>query len=232
MEAMWIGRRASGIFVTVVLGSGLACASAGCSGGAPEPGEPIAAGGAPVIVPGAPGETGREARPGERVGGSTSRPSAADVLFAQRMIPHHRQALEMAGLAPSRTSDPGVLRVCERISAGQRPEIGVMSRWLRAIGRDVPDGHDGHSTDGEGTASPGGDGYGMASLAEMNTLRSAREGAFDALLLGLMIRHHEGAVKMAGQELAGGTDQILRKMATDIGSGQRVEIGRMRTLMK
>jgi uncharacterized protein (DUF305 family) len=72
----------------------------------------------------------------------------------------------------------------------------------------------------------------MAGLDEMNRLRSSRDGAFDALLLRLMIRHHEGAVKMAGEELSSGTDQILRKMAQDVASGQRVEIDRMRELKK
>jgi uncharacterized protein (DUF305 family) len=223
MEAMSNRGRTCGVFVTVVLGSALAA----CTAGEPEHGSLLVAGsGAPVIVPGAPGDTGRTARPGERLGRSESRPSAADVLFTQRMIPHHRQALEMADLAPSRTSAPGILAICRRISFGQRPEVDVMSRWLRALGRGVADGHPGH------TASPGQDGYGMASLAEMNRLRSSRGGAFDTLLLRLMIRHHEGAVKMAGEELSSGTDQIMRKLAQDVASGQRVEIGRMRKLLK
>ncbi|MEU8268486.1 DUF305 domain-containing protein [Sphaerisporangium sp. NPDC049002] len=199
----------------------------GCASDDPRHGSPIVAGGgAPVIIPGAPGDAGRRATPGERVGRSESRPSAADVLFTERMIPHHRQALEMAGLAPSRTSNPGVRRICERIAVGQRPEVGVMSRWLLALGRGVPAEHPGHE------ASPGPDVYGMASLGEMNRLRSSRGAAFDALLLRLMIRHHEGAVRMAGEELSGGTDQIMRKLAQDVASGQRVEIDRMRKLMK
>ncbi|MEV6980241.1 DUF305 domain-containing protein [Sphaerisporangium sp. NPDC051017] len=189
----------------------------------------VAGGGAPVIVPGAPGESGRTATPGERVGRPERRASAADVLFAERMIPHHRQALEMAGLAPERSSDARVRSLCARISAGQRPEIDVMARWLRALGRDVPADHPGH---GDGTTPAGQAGYGMASLEEMNRLRSSRGEAFDALLLRLMIRHHEGAVTMAGEELAGGTDQIMRAMAADMASGQRVEIGRMRALLR
>ncbi|WP_248960203.1 DUF305 domain-containing protein [Sphaerisporangium perillae] len=210
-----------------MLASGPACALAGCTSEGPRTGTPLVAGtDAPVIVPGAPGDQGRTARPGERVGLSGPGPSATDVLFTQRMIPHHRQALEMAGLAPSRTSNRGLRRIAERIAVGQRPEIDVMSRWLRSLGRAAGDGHDDHAA----TPDPGG--YGMASLAEMNRLRSSRETAFDALFLRLMIRHHEGAVKMAGEELSGGTDQIMRKMAQDMASGQRVEIGRMRKLMR
>jgi uncharacterized protein (DUF305 family) len=119
---MWIRRRTRVVFVTVVLGSGLTSVLTGCTSAEPEQGSPLVAGpGAPVIVPGAPGDTGRTAKPGEHLGRSESRTSAADVLFAQRMIPHHRQALEMADLAASRTSNRDVRRICERISAGQRP---------------------------------------------------------------------------------------------------------------
>ncbi|MGW4644591.1 DUF305 domain-containing protein [Sphaerisporangium sp. NPDC004334] len=213
-----------------MLASGLASTITACTSRSPRTGEPVVGGtGAPVIVPGAPGDRGRTAEPGERVGTAGRGPSAADVRFAERMVPHHRQALEMADLAPSRAAGPGVRRLAGRISAGQRPEIDVMTRWLRALGRQAADGHDGH--DGHG-ASPGPDAYGMASLEEMNRLRASRGAAFDALFLRLMIRHHEGALKMAGEELAGGADQIMRKMAQDMASGQRVEIGRMRALMR
>ncbi|GII65486.1 lipoprotein [Sphaerisporangium krabiense] len=210
-----------------MLASGLGTILAGCTGDPAGERAPIVVGsGAPVVVPGAPGQDARTATPGERLGREESRASAADVLFAERMIPHHRQALEMAGLAPARASDPRVRALCERIVAAQRPEIDVMSRWLRALGRDVPAEHSGHGADGSGEP----DRYGMAGLEEMNRLRAARGEAFDALLLRLMIRHHEGAVAMAEEERAGGTDRILRAMAKDVVAGQRAEIVRMRAL--
>jgi uncharacterized protein (DUF305 family) len=135
------------------------------------------------------------------------------------MIPHHRQALEMAALAASRTSDKPVLALSSRITEGQTPEIAVMSSWLRSLGRDAPGGHD-HP-----------DAYGMASLEEMNRLRTARGAAFDALFLQLMIRHHQGAVRMAGEELRRGTDQLMRGMAQDVVTGQQTEIARMRRIL-
>ncbi|MDH2427286.1 DUF305 domain-containing protein [Sphaerisporangium sp. TRM90804] len=216
---MSIRRGAGTVLITVLLASAPACTAA-----APErvP-APVAGTDAPVVVPGAPGDGGRTASPGEVVGRPKESASAADVLFAERMIPHHRQAMEMAGLAPSRTTDGAVLRLCERIAAGQRPEVEVLSRWLRAAGREVPAAH-AHPD------APGGETYGMASLEEMNRLRASRGAAFDALLLRLMIRHHEGAVAMAGEELRQGADQMLRKLAGDMASGQRIEIDRMRGL--
>ncbi|MEV5409902.1 DUF305 domain-containing protein [Thermopolyspora sp. NPDC052614] len=195
-----------------------------CSGDPSEGERPRVAGGdAPVIVPGGPGDAGRTATPGERLGTAQARLTAADVLFAEAMVPHHRQALEMAALAPERAADKEVKALAARISAGQGPEIKVMSSWLRALGREAPTGHGGHAA-----ASP--QAYGMATADQLNRLRAARGPEFDDLFLRLMITHHEGAVRMSAEELRSGADRVMLKMAQDIQNGQRIEISRMRAL--
>lgn len=179
----------------------------------------VAGSGAPVVVPGSPGEAGRTATPGERLGDSEAKTGAGDVRFAQAMIPHHQQALEMARLAAGRTTDQRVLGLADRIIAGQTPEITVMTRWLsNALGRAPAHGH-----------SPGA--YGMATETELNGLRTARGDDFDGRFLRLMIRHHQGAVTMAGQELRDGTDRVMRAMAQEVVSGQQIEISRMQALL-
>ncbi|WP_336214145.1 DUF305 domain-containing protein [Nonomuraea sp. LPB2021202275-12-8] len=170
-----------------------------------------------MIVPKGPGETGRTATPGERVGRLPATPAAADVRFAEGMIPHHRQALEMTGLAPNRTTTRSIRTIADQIALTQQPEIKVMSDWLTTVGRPVP-----------GTHAHGEDGYGMATEAQLTALRAARGAAFDRMFLELMIRHHEGAVKMAGEQIAGGRDQRMRLMARDVAAGQSIEITRMR----
>ncbi|MEU7894914.1 DUF305 domain-containing protein [Nonomuraea sp. NPDC049152] len=191
------------------------------TGCASEPDGPSAVGpGAPVIVPGAPGGPGRTAKPGERLPSRDWSAVAADVRFAEGMIPHHRQALEMAGLVESRTAAQGVRVLARQIALTQKPEITVMGDWLGALGRAVPD---------HGSHAPAA--YGMASLQDMNTLRAARGAAFDRLFLHLMIRHHEGAIRMAGEELSGGKDQRMRLMAKDVYSGQGIEVTRMREIL-
>ncbi len=191
---------------------------AACSSGAAPP----AHADAPVIVPGAPGQSGSApARSPAEAG-----PVAADVRFAEAMIPHHRQALEMAGLAAARTGDPLVTAVAERVLDGQRPEIAVMESWLRGLGRTPPPAHD------HGTSDRGMSGYGMADEEELTRLRTARGRAFDTRFLTLMIRHHEGAVGMAAQELRRGRDRAMRTMAQDVVSGQQIEIARMRGIQR
>ncbi|GAA3104046.1 lipoprotein [Streptosporangium carneum] len=195
------------IFAATVLSG---CAMAGTGERVPL----VAGTDAPVIIPGGPGDAGRTATPGERLGESEARVTAADVRFAENMVPHHRQALEMAALVPSRSSSQELRRLAERITAAQRPEITAMTSWLRSVGR-VPRGHDDH------TVPPD----------RMNRLRAARGAAFDDLFLNLMITHHEAAVEMAARQLREGADRVMLATAEDVVSGQGVEIARMRELL-
>ncbi|GAA5088115.1 uncharacterized protein (DUF305 family) [Thermocatellispora tengchongensis] len=183
---------------------------------------PLTAGSdAPLNLPAGPGEAGRTAAPGERLGESEARPTAADVTFAESMIPHHRQALEMAALAGDRTTDTAILALAERITVSQQPEIEAMSAWLTALGRPVPGAHAHEEMRGR---------YGMATLAQMNRLRAARGESFDRLFLELMIAHHRGALAMAKTEVAEGADRRMRLMARDVLSSQAIEISRMTRL--
>ncbi|MFG1701077.1 DUF305 domain-containing protein [Nonomuraea sp. NPDC049309] len=175
-----------------------------------------------MIVPGRPGEPARTARPGERVGRTPSEVVAADVRFAENMIPHHRQALEMTALVEERTTTESIRALARQITAAQTPEIKAMTAWLAGLGRQAPAGHD-HAQESA---------YGMATQEQLNALRAARGGAFDRMFLQLMTRHHEGAVKMAGEQLADGRDQRMRMMARDVYSGQSIEIARMRRLLE
>ena len=60
----------------------------------------------------------------------------ADVTFAQGMIPHHRQAIDMAALAADRTENPAILDLATRIQGAQDPEIEQMQGWLQTWGHD------------------------------------------------------------------------------------------------
>src|SRR6266566_942948 len=65
--------------------------------------------------------------------------SDADVDFMSGMIPHHAQAVIMAGWAPSHGARQDVAILCERIVVGQRDEIAMMQTWLGDRGQEVPD---------------------------------------------------------------------------------------------
>lgn len=187
--------------VTVVLAVG------GCTA-PPAPRGVVPTGGPPVIVPGGPGEAAATATPGQTLA-PPGEPNAADVRFAEAMIPHHRQALDMAALAPARTTSQPVLAAAARIELSQQPEISWLSTWLMALGRTPPHGH-GH---------------------DLTALRAARGTAFDRLFLRDMITHHEGALEMAATVLREGADPAIRRLAADIDQSQSAEIARMRSLL-
>ncbi|MFF9344632.1 MULTISPECIES: DUF305 domain-containing protein [unclassified Streptomyces] len=207
---------AAALSVLAVLALG-ACES-GSGSAAREPAAPAGSGG--VVVPGRPGEPARRVSPEEAASLlPDERPNGADFRYVQMMVVHHRQALTMTALAPTRAGSPQVRKVAERIAAAQQPEIGAMEGWLGSNGGPREQGaHDHHSMPG------------MATEAQLAQLRAAKGGAFDELFLKLMVTHHEGAVTMAAEVLAQGNNVLVEEMANDVIAQQTAEINRMRSL--
>jgi uncharacterized protein (DUF305 family) len=185
------------------------------------------AGKAPVVQLGGPGETNRPLTEGE-VEDLEGPPAhtAGDVAFAQNMIPHHEQALVMTAMVGDRTDSADLPRLAERMDVSQRAEITQLEEWLEARDEELPEAHEHHA--GHDAVMPG-----MLSEQELATLRSARGAAFDRLFLQFMIRHHEGALIMVGDLLAGdgGQEPAIFQLAQHIDADQRVEIARMRAML-
>ncbi|MET9872089.1 DUF305 domain-containing protein [Streptomyces sp. NPDC006386] len=157
----------------------------------------------------------------------TGQHNAQDVSFAQGMIPHHRQALEMARLADGRASSAAVEDLAARIEKAQDPEIKTMTGWLKAWGKDVPEPGAGmdHSAAGH-SGMPG-----MMSDEDMAELEKSSGKAFDAKFLALMVEHHAGAVEMATVEKSKGRYGPAKAMADDIVTAQNAEISEMNKLL-
>lgn len=147
---------------------------------------------------------------------------AADAMFAQTMIPHHRQALEMAELAATRAADPKVAELAAKIETEQEPEIRTMTAWLAAWGEPVPDVSGGMNHG----AMPG-----MMGDADLAELRATGGTAFDRMFLEMMIDHHTGAVQMARTELAQGKSAEAKTLAKAIVATQTAEIAEMHHLL-
>jgi uncharacterized protein (DUF305 family) len=154
----------------------------------------------------------------------------ADVEFAQGMIPHHRQAVEMADLAPTRAQSPQVKKLAARIKAAQDPEITTMSGWLKSWGKEVPQDMD-HDGMGHGSTDMGEDMPGMMSDEQMDELEAAKGTAFDRAFLEMMIEHHQGAIEMAKTEQLDGKDPAAKKLAATIEKAQTAEIAQMNELL-
>lgn len=227
--------RSSPSLVAPVVGVALLVLVSGCSpDGSTSTGPggpaPSSGSGTPVLelLPGGPGDPVRTASGPVEV--DVPGWSHADLAFLQMMVPHHRQALEMAELAPDRAASPAVLALAERIEAAQAPEILLMAGWLTDRGVEVPQVGDDPGMWDHGTH--GHDGMaGMLTPAELVALADAEGEEFDRLFLAGMVRHHEGAVQMARDALRGASDPRIVELAEDVNAGQAAEVVRMQRLL-
>src|SRR5881396_2114209 len=159
----------------------------------------------------------------------------ADVDFMSGMIPHHAQAVIMAGWAPSHGARTDVAILCERIVVAQRDEIAMMQTWLRDRGQLVPDAASTrHRMTMNGVEHemlmPG-----MLTDEEMAALDRARGPEFDRLFLVGMIKHHQGAIDMVDvlfKSYGAAQDETVFKFASDVYADQGIEIERMNQMLE
>jgi len=163
-------------------------------------------------------------------GGGAAEHNAADVEFAQGMIPHHEQAVEMAEMALENTESDAVRDLATRIKNAQGPEIETMQSWLEDWDEPLQADGGGHSGMAMGGDSSGG-GEGMMSDEEMEAMGAASGAAFDELFLKGMIAHHKGAVTMAETELEDGQFPDALALAQEIIDAQEAEISEMEALL-
>jgi uncharacterized protein (DUF305 family) len=144
-----------------------------------------------------------------------------DVMFAQIMIPHHEQAVDMSDMVLSKSNiNPEVTALAKQIKAAQQAEIDMMNAWLEAWGRiKMPEGSHHSSSDGTMTEEQ------MQELDEANSADGQR------LFLEGMIRHHQGAIKMAQAEIAAGKNPNAITLANNIAEGQQAEVDTMTELL-
>ena len=159
----------------------------------------------------------------------------ADVDFMAGMIPHHAQAVVMAGWAPSHGARADVAVLCERIVVAQRDEIAMMQTWLGDRGQSVPD-----ATSTRHRMKMNGVEHdmlmpGMLTDEEMAALDRARGPEFDRLFLVGMIKHHQGAIDMVDvlfKAYGAAQDEVVFKFANDVQADQSIEIGVMNKMLE
>ena len=162
-------------------------------------------------------------------GSSQTSGQAVDIAFAQQMIPHHAQAMEMAELATTRASSPEVKALAAQITAAQDPEVRVMSTWLTAWGATPMPGMDASDSAHDMHGMDMGDG--MMTQQDMDALAAANGTAFDTMWLEMMVAHHEGAVAMARKILESSANPEVTAFAQKVIDGQTVEIAEMERLL-
>lgn len=147
-----------------------------------------------------------------------------DVMFAQMMIPHHEQAVEMSDIAldPNVGAGEAVRGLALEIKAAQDPEIDQMTTLLEEWGQPIApmDGMD-HGSMMKGMLSP----------EELESLGMLTGTEFDAAWATAMIAHHEGAIAMAEEVLERGSNKSIKELAETIIATQRAEIEVLQSLL-
>ena len=148
---------------------------------------------------------------------TTSAFSGTDIMFAQMMIPHHQQAVDMSTLAETHTTNPEILALAKQIKDAQAPEIKQMSAWIESAGASLEMGHDMGMN-------------GMLSDEQMTALGNAQGAAFDKLYLEGMIGHHEGALQMA-KMIENSSNAEAKTLAANVITSQSAEIDKMKQML-
>lgn len=146
--------------------------------------------------------------------------NAADQMFVTMMIPHHRQAIEMADIVLEKDGvDQRVLDLAQQIKDAQGPEIQTMEGWLDSWG--------------VGVGMPGGmsGGDGMMSDDDMDALEAADGTEASRLFLEQMMMHHEGAINLARGAVSNGQNPDVIALAEQIIATQADEIAIMQELL-
>lgn len=143
--------------------------------------------------------------------------SGADIMFAQMMIPHHQQAVDMGTLAETRAQDPAVKAIAAKIKSEQAPEIAQMKGWLKAANASLDMGHD----MGMG---------GMMTATQMSTLEKSTGASFDKLYVQGMIGHHEGAIHMA-QMVVDSNNAEAKALGAAIISSQTKQVAELKLIL-
>lgn len=160
--------------------------------------------------------------------------SQADVDFMAGMIPHHAQAVLIAGWADSHGARPELRVLCERMVVGQRDEIEFMRNWLRDRGERVPAANATHHRMRMNGVEHDMLMAGMLTPEELAALDKARGPDWDRLFVTAMIRHHQGAIKMIDELFASYgalQDDDVYKLASDMYADQTTEIERMEKML-
>lgn len=153
---------------------------------------------------------------------ATGQFNEADVTFAQGMIPHHEQAVEMAELAEDRAESSEVKDLAARIEAAQDPEVALMTGWLEDWDEPVDAGGQMGGMDGMS---------GMMSDEDVTALEDADGAVFDELFLEMMAEHHRGAIDMAETEVAEGEHAEALDLAETIIDTQTAEVAEIEELL-
>jgi uncharacterized protein (DUF305 family) len=141
-----------------------------------------------------------------------------EIMFAQMMIPHHKQAISISETALKKSQNQSILKLSRQIKGAQSSEISQMTYWLKATSSSMTMDHDMKMS-------------GMLTVKELSSLKSLSGTEFDRKFLQLMIKHHQGALEMIDL-ISDSKNAEAKALSKAIYSAQSKEITSMQQLLK
>jgi len=150
-------------------------------------------------------------------------PHSVDVTFVREMSQHHLQAVDMATRIRDRTRDETLRVLALDIMLSQQGQVGEMRGWLSIWG--IPWG-------GPGMTGEHARQMGMATPEEIKAISELPVAQAEREFLRLMIRHHQGAIRMIEPVLRARVRPQVRVLATHMRDAQAAEITFMTRLLR
>ena len=175
---------------------------------------------------------------------STPRTDSAEAGFARDMQVHHAQAIQLAMDIYRKTGDSELRVLAYDIATGQSGQRGEMFDWLvqwrlpqagKPMMAWMTESDAGHGDHGGASSTPMTDeeareAMGMASAGEITALEDATGKEADCMFLGLMVRHHQGAIPMAEAVIELGSEPRVLEVAESMKAGQTAEIEAIKSM--
>lgn len=162
------------------------------------------------------------------LGQSRNLPASADVVFAQDMMTHHAQAIDMANrlnvrllAEPKLNEQQQIIKyLTYDIITGQSNQNGQMLGWLNLWNQSAtnPEPMDMEA-------------MGMATAEQVQNLSTLPLNDATISFLQLMIRHHQGGVMMAEDALKAARTEVVKNLAQKVVTAQSNEIREMKNLI-
>ncbi|MGB9979545.1 DUF305 domain-containing protein [Methanobacterium sp.] len=141
----------------------------------------------------------------------------SDKHFIEHMVPHHKEAVQMANIASYNAEHREIKKLARNIKSTQSKEIREMNQWYKKwYGTNVP------------TSSM--KMMGMKNQTNLNKLKTAKP--FDKEFIKQMIPHHQMAIMMAQMAIKNSKQPQIRNFAKSVIKTQSAEIKEMRQWYK
>jgi uncharacterized protein (DUF305 family) len=167
------------------------------------------------------GESDTAAQAGAGTGSAAATSySEGDVMFAQQMIPHHQQVVELAELAATKASDPELRAFAAQLQASESKVVGELTGMLTGWGKPTA------MEDMSHQEMPG-----MASEQDMSSLASLSGAGFDRRFTQMMITHHIGASQLTMTEQQTGSSTQAKAIAAQLLQTQTEQVTQLQTIL-